>query len=506
MGVANFGRYELIEEVARGGTGTVYKGYDSTMQREVAITVLPEDLVAVPGYAERFRREAIAAGQLSEQHIPPVYEADEIDGRLCLVTPFIEGSDLNHLLEADGPLTPERAVNIIEQIAVALDAAAEAGLVHRDVKPSTILVTDHDFAYLTDFGITHDAAATKHSAPESTLGTWGYTAPERFTAGTEDRRGDVYSLSCVLYECLTGSQPFAGSSMAQQLHGHCYIDAPKASAINPELPAALDDVIVRGMAKDPNKRFANATALAQAAREALNGPGAPALPATTSADPDDDPRRAQPPAANPPGNVETVARAKAQAQKRQLKRKIMIGVLAAVSAVAIIVPILGTFLAQSLNRNNSDPVPTPTSTKPVLTIKPLPVRPVISAFVTTPDQCPPPTPAPPDQPMRICDISKTAVYELQPEAMRVQLTNVDSFRNPLTGVELVQMSMTSESASEFGKFTAGQVGKQVAFVRGGTVVWGPKIGGPIDGQVLQLSGDLTPEQAKDIAKMLRDGA
>lgn len=190
-------------------------------------------------------------------------------------------------------------------------------------------------------------------------------------------------------------------------------------------------------------------------------------------------------------------------EKPHLKRKVMIGVLAAVTAVAIVVPILGVLLTPGLQRDSAAPVTT-TSAKPALTIKPLPVRPVVSAFVTTPDQCPPPTPAPPDQPMRICDIAKTAVYELQPEALRVQLTNVDSFRNPLTGVELVQMSMTNESASEFGKFTAGQVGKQVAFVRAGTVVWGPKISAPIDGQVLQLSGELTPEQAKQIAKMLRD--
>ena len=148
---------------------------------------------------------------------------------------------------------------------------------------------------------------------------------------------------------------------------------------------------------------------------------------------------------------------------------------------------------------------TPTTTTTTeFKIKPLSVRPVVSAFVTTPDQCPPSTPAPPDQPTRICDITKTAVYELSPEALKVQLTTVDSFRNPLTGVELVQMSMTADSASEFGKFTSGQIGKQVAFVRGGTVVWGPKIGAPIDGQVLQLSGDLTPEQAKDIAKMIRN--
>jgi len=193
-------------------------------------------------------------------------------------------------------------------------------------------------------------------------------------------------------------------------------------------------------------------------------------------------------------------------EPKRLNRKILIAVMAALSAVAIIVPILGTLLAPNFAKNNAETPVTATTTKPPLTIKPLPVRPVISAFVTTPDQCPPSTPAPPDKPMRICDINKTAVYELQPEAMRVQLTNVDSFLNPLTGVQLVQMSMTNESATEFGKFTAGQVGKQVAFVRGGTVVWGPKIAAPIDGQVLQLSGDLTAEQAKQIAKMLRDDA
>lgn len=190
-------------------------------------------------------------------------------------------------------------------------------------------------------------------------------------------------------------------------------------------------------------------------------------------------------------------------QNRQRNRRILIAIMAAISAAAIVVPVLGVLLAPGFNRNAATSV-TPTTTAPPLTIKPLPVRPVVSAFVTTPDQCPPPTPAPPDQPMRICDIARTAVYELQPEALRVQLTDVDSFRNPLTGVELVQMTMTNDSATEFGKFTAGQVGKQVAFVRGGTVVWGPKISAPIDGQVLQLSGELTPEQAKEIARMLRD--
>ena len=191
---------------------------------------------------------------------------------------------------------------------------------------------------------------------------------------------------------------------------------------------------------------------------------------------------------------------------KKRNRRMMIAMMAAISSVAIIVPLLsallGLFGASKFHDANGSVAST--STAPVLTIKPLAVRPVVSAFVTTPDQCPVPAPTPPDKPMRICDISKTAVYELKPEAMRVQLTRVDSFRNPIDGVETVQMAMTNESAEQFGKFTAGQVGNQIAFVRQGTVVWGPKISGPIDGQVLQLSGDLKPEQATEIARMLRD--
>lgn len=192
---------------------------------------------------------------------------------------------------------------------------------------------------------------------------------------------------------------------------------------------------------------------------------------------------------------------------KQRNRRILIGVMAAISSVAIIVPLmsalLGLFGASKLRNSEAT---TTTSAAPAYTIKPLSVRPVVSAFVTTPDQCPPNTPVPPDQPMRICDITKTAVYELKPEALKVQLTKVDSFVNPLTGVQTVEMSMTKDSSEKFAKFTGGEVGKQIAFVRAGTVVWGPKIGGAIEGEVLQLSGDLKPEQAKEITRMLKDEA
>ena len=187
---------------------------------------------------------------------------------------------------------------------------------------------------------------------------------------------------------------------------------------------------------------------------------------------------------------------------KQRNRRIGMAILAAIASAAAIVPMaLGLFQAHQVSQQPDVPA-APTTTAPPLTIKPLPVRPVVSAFVTTPEQCPVPPPPPPDQPTRICDINKTAVYELGPEGLSLDLTNVDSFLNPLTGVQLVQMTMTPESSRKFAEFTAGRAGQQVAFVRGTTVVWGPKLAGPIDGQVLQLSGELTAEQAKEIAGML----
>ena len=189
-------------------------------------------------------------------------------------------------------------------------------------------------------------------------------------------------------------------------------------------------------------------------------------------------------------------------KNKQRNRRIMMAVVGAIAAAAAIVPMgLGLLQARQVSQQTDLPVPT-TTTAPALTIKPLPVRPVVSAFVTTPAQCPAPPPPPPDQPTRICDINKTAVYELGPEGLSLDLVNVDSFLNPLTGVQLVQMTMTPESSTKFAEFTAARVGQQVAFVRGTTVVWGPKIGAPIDGQVLQLSGELTAEQAEEIARML----
>jgi serine/threonine kinase PknH len=271
-----FGRYRLIAVIGRGGMGTVYRAQDTKMGREVALKVLAPELAAVPGYRERFEREARTAARLNEPHIIPVHEADEIDGLLYLAMPVIDGIDVASLLKRDGPLSPARAVAVIEQLAAALDAAHGAGWVHRDVKPSNALMMPNGFVYLMDFGIAHDTAATRLTRTGSIVGSWGYMAPERFGTGISDARADVYALACVLHECVTGQLPFPGDSLERQKAGHLSDPPPRPSLLNAAVPASFDEVIAAGMAKDPAARYQTAPQLATAARQALTAISTPA--------------------------------------------------------------------------------------------------------------------------------------------------------------------------------------------------------------------------------------
>jgi serine/threonine protein kinase, bacterial len=269
VGETEFGRYRLLSVIGEGGMGKVYKAHDTVIGRDVAIKVLPAELAAEPGYRERFRREAHTAARLTEPHIVPIHDTGEIEGQLYLVMPVIEGVDVGGLLQRDGPMSPQRAVHVIEQLAAALDAAHAVGLVHRDVKPSNALMTGHDFVYLIDFGIAHNATATKLTSTGMIMGSLAYMAPERFTDGTADARSDVYALACVLHECLTGDHPYPGESMEQQITGHLTVDPPRPSARRPNVPIGFDEVIARGMAKKPHQRYQSAHELATSARHAL---------------------------------------------------------------------------------------------------------------------------------------------------------------------------------------------------------------------------------------------
>jgi serine/threonine protein kinase len=272
-----FGDYRLEAMLGRGGMGEVYRAYDTRHDRVVALKVLSTELAADRNYRERFRREAHLCARLNEPHIVPIHRYGEIDGRLFLDMRLVPGRDLAQVLEAEGTLPPQRAVSIVGQVARALDAAHADGLVHRDVKPSNIRLTeeDDDFAYLLDFGIARsltDADGPALTMTGAALGSVDYMAPERFLEQPLDERVDVYSLACVLYECLTGRRPFVGDGLAALMYAHLKVDAPAPSTVQRAVPRALDDVVKKGLAKDPDERYATAGAFASAARKAVSAP------------------------------------------------------------------------------------------------------------------------------------------------------------------------------------------------------------------------------------------
>jgi serine/threonine protein kinase len=275
-----FGPYRLEHLIGRGGMGEVHRAWDTRRGRTVALKRLPSPLAGDPEFQARFRRESALAAQLSEPHIIPIHDFGEINGRLFIDMRLVDGTDLASVVKSEGPMAPRRAIGILAQVAGALDAAHAAGLVHRDVKPSNVLVRGHDedeFAYLIDFGIAR-AAAGQTSGPAltltgATLGTLDYMAPERFENRPVDGRADVYSLACMLFELLTGAAPFRGRTPVGMIHAHVTLDPPRPSAHRPGLPPGLDDVVVRGMAKRPEHRYPTAGALVAAARAAVRAEG-----------------------------------------------------------------------------------------------------------------------------------------------------------------------------------------------------------------------------------------
>ena len=265
-----FGRYRLIELLGRGGMGEVWRAHDTATDRTVAIKLLPAHFSDDEDFQRRFRREAQAAARLNTPHVVPIHDYGEIDGRLYVNMRLIEGRDLQTVL-TDGPMDPARAVHIVGGVAKALHAAHEVGLLHRDVKPSNILLDRDDFAYLIDFGIARALDETRMTKSGNTIGTFQYIAPERL-GGKEDARADIYSLACVLYECLTGTPPFGQLTMAELVVAHLQSAPPQPSATRPEVPEQIDQVIASGMAKDPDQRYATTIEFATAARDAITVP------------------------------------------------------------------------------------------------------------------------------------------------------------------------------------------------------------------------------------------
>jgi serine/threonine-protein kinase len=262
-----FGPYELQSLIGSGGMGEVYRAYDTRRERVVALKLLRPEVAADAAYRARFQRESRIAARLREPHVIPVHDFGEIDGVLYIDMRLVEGPSLRDVLQANGALAPRRTASIIGQVAKALDAAHANDLAHRDVKPENVLMTADAFAYLVDFGIAYGGGEASVTKADLVMGSCAYIAPERLNGQPGGPAADVYSLTCLLYECLTGRAPFEGDTQ-EVMNAHMVAPPPRPSLAQVGISPAFDDVIAKGMAKDPVDRYASAGAMADAATSA----------------------------------------------------------------------------------------------------------------------------------------------------------------------------------------------------------------------------------------------
>ena len=259
--------YRLEALIGRGGMGVVYRAHDPRLKRDVALKLLAPELAEDRAFRDRFLRESELAAALEHPNVVPIHDVGETDGQLFIVMRLVEGRDLRALLREGGKLEPWRALELCSQVAAALDAAHEGGLVHRDVKPSNVLVDRRDHAYLADFGLTRrlsdPSVLLEHGL---SFGTPAYVAPEQIRGGEVDGRADQYSLGCVLYECLAGEHLFPRSTEAAVLFAHLEEAAPATPG--------LESVLPRALAKSPADRYESCASLVDAARNALGIPHA----------------------------------------------------------------------------------------------------------------------------------------------------------------------------------------------------------------------------------------
>lgn len=250
----------------------MYRATDVRLGRKVALKVIGEHLGADAEFRERFVDEARNTAAIDHPNIVPLYDFGEVDGMHYLGMRLVDGADLASLI-SDGPMRPERAVSLLEQVADALDTLHRRGLVHLDVKPANVLVTKREsmreHVYVADFGLTRRGATGHRTRGGDFLGSPTYAAPEHLRGEPLDGRTDQYALACVLFACLTGRPPFPGD-VQTVIKGHLNLAPPSAVRVVPSLPQAIDVVLARGMAKDPARRYDSCVSLLEAAAEALS--------------------------------------------------------------------------------------------------------------------------------------------------------------------------------------------------------------------------------------------
>ena len=254
------GDYNVTGLLGKGGMGMVYRAEDLRTTEPVALKVLAAELAENQAFIERFLREAEYAASVQHAHVVHVLASGRADGHVFMAQQIVEGTDLKALLALEGSLDAARALSILGQVAEALDAVHDAGLLHRDVKPANVLIGDGDDVYLTDFGLSKHPTADTHAltAAGEFVGTLYYAAPEQVLGKEVGPEADVYSFGCVLYECLTGERPFLGERRPGSLDAHIEDPPPKVITKRPDLNPAIDEVIAVAMAKQPKERCARA--------------------------------------------------------------------------------------------------------------------------------------------------------------------------------------------------------------------------------------------------------
>jgi len=267
--------FRIVSQIGEGAMGTVYLAEDAPRGGQVALKVLVGDVAKDERFRRRFLRESRLAATLDHPHVVPIVDTGEEHGVLYLAMEFVEGVDLRELLRREGRLDAGRAIGLVVQVGEALDAAHAAGLVHRDVKPANILIREEsggEHAFVCDFGLArHLSSASSLTTDRGLVGTIDYIPPEQIEGGDIDGRADVYSLGCVLFECLAGTRPFDRESELSVVFAHLNEPPPRLSDLRPELPVAFDNVFATALAKSPGERYSSCGELVEAAHGALHG-------------------------------------------------------------------------------------------------------------------------------------------------------------------------------------------------------------------------------------------
>ena len=361
--------FRIESVIGRGGMGVVYGAEQLRYGRKVALKVLAPELSHDRQFRERFEQEWRTAARIEHPSIVPIYEAGEAEDGLYIAMRYIDGTDLRALLGRTGRLPVGRALDILAQVAEALDTVHTHGLVHRDVKPANILVASgegYEHAYLGDFGVAKQVRTESGLTQTGAfIGTVDYAAPEQLEGKAVDARADIYALGCVLYQCLTGLRPFEKGSDAATISAHLFEPPPSAHAKRPDLPAELDDVIARALAKPPTDRYPSCRELVRAARDVLAG-RQPAAAAAGQAGSDDG-RAADASLRRGRRDRATGGRTRSpEGSERRFRTLAIVAIVAAVVAVAAVLAIVLTRGGDD-SGEGSEPTPPATAVEPPTT-------------------------------------------------------------------------------------------------------------------------------------------